>query len=410
MRDTRLTGLDFLRALACLLVFAHHTTLRLNFDALTGGWRAYYLFSNMGAFGVGIFFLLSGFLLSRPFWLAYDAGAPMPSLATYAIRRAARIMPGYYVALTATLLLAALVFGTPFSPDIIQRYVAGLFFLGEFHWLTLFPAEVNGPLWSIGMEVASYVLLPIGLLALFSLRPALPGWRGRITFLAVVGVALLAHSLIVTLVPKETVDADFGHGLIGGAKSWMPQYNVAGFFVVFAMGGLTAGLSTLWRGARHEVADVLVILGLAGSALAIWSVAPTRAPESFGWLGLPYDFPYFHLGIALALFAFPHSKLLPVVSELAPIRYLAKISFGIYVWHFMVLEFIRQFFVPSFGYAGISDTTFWLELTGTAGVLSIIVGSLSWYVVESPVLNWAKRLEGPRQAPTSIAPHPNLHA
>jgi peptidoglycan/LPS O-acetylase OafA/YrhL len=410
LRDTRLTGLDFLRALACLLVFAHHTTQRLNFDALSGGWRVYYLFFNMGAFGVGIFFLLSGFLLSRPFWLAYDSGAPMPSLATYALRRAARIMPGYYVALTATFVLAGVVFGTPFAPDIVKRYFAGLFFLGEFHWLTLFPAEVNGPLWSIGMEVASYVLLPIGLLALFALRPVLPGWRGRITFLAVVGAALLAHLAIVRFVPKETVDADFGHGLIGGAKFWMPQYNVAGFFVVFAMGGLAAGLSTLWRGQRHVIADLLVILGFAGAAMAIWSVAPTRAPESFGWLGLPYDFPYFHLGIALALIAFPHSRLLPVLSEAAPIRYLAKISFGIYVWHFMVLELIRQLFVPNFGYAGIADTTFWLELTAIAATLAVIAGSLSWYLVESPVLNWAKRLEGRGRNPATVVPPQNLHA
>lgn len=410
MRDVRLTGLDFLRALACLLVFAHHTTQRLNFDALSGGWKIYYLFFNMGAFGVGIFFLLSGFLLSRPYWVAYDSGAPMPSLKTYAIRRAARIMPGYYVALTVTFVLAGVVFGTPFAHDIIQRFVAGLFFVGEFHWLTLFPAEVNGPLWSIGMEVASYVLLPIGLLALFTLRPNLPGWRGRIVFLAVIAAALVAHELIVTFVPKETVDADFGHGMVGGAKFWMPQYNVAGFFVVFAMGSLVAGLSTLWRGDRHVVADLIVVLGLTGAAAAIWSVAPSRAPESFGWLGVPYDFPFFHLGIALALFAFPHAKYLPVLSELPPIRYLAKISFGIYVWHFLILELVRQLFVPSYGWAGISDTTFWLEITGISLLLALIAGTLSWYLVELPVLNWAKGLEGSDRGRRAAIPQRNLHA
>ena len=80
---------------------------RLDFNALTGAWRPFYLFFNLGAFGVAIFFLLSGFLLSGPFWGAYDAGRPMPSLRTYALRRAARIMPGYYTALTVSLILAA---------------------------------------------------------------------------------------------------------------------------------------------------------------------------------------------------------------------------------------------------------------------------------------------------------------
>ena len=394
MRDDRITGLDFLRALACLLVFAHHTAQRLDFGALSGGWREYYLFFNMGAFGVAIFFMLSGFLLSRPFWIAYDSGAPMPSLRTYALRRAARIIPGYYLALTVTVIAAAVLFGTPVTPEIIIRDVAGLLVIGDFHWLTLFPAEVNGPLWSIGMEVASYVLLPIGLLALFALRPNLPGWRGRIVFFAVVGVALAAHWAIVTWIPKETVDADFSHGMVGGAKFWMPQFNVAGFFAVFALGGLTAGLSALWRGQRHAVADALVVLGLAGATAAIWSVAPGRQPEAFAWLGLPYDFPFLHLGIALTLLAFPHARHLPAISELPPVRFLAQISFGIYIWHFLILELLRQFFVSSYGWGGISDTALWLEITGVSVPLALLAGTLSWRLVESPALRWAKRLEG----------------
>jgi peptidoglycan/LPS O-acetylase OafA/YrhL len=409
LRDNRLTGLDLLRALACLLVFAHHATLRLNFDALSGAWHNFYLFFNMGAFGVAVFFLLSGFLLARPFWVAFDAGAPMPSLGIYALRRAARILPGYYVALTVTLIVAATVFGSPFTGDTMQRYVAGLLFVNEFHWLTLFPAEVNGPLWSIGMEVASYVLLPLGVIALFALRPVLPGWRGRIVFVGVVGAALLAQYLVVTFVPKETVDADFGHGLIGGAKFWMPQYNVAGFFLVFAMGALTAGFSTLWRG-RHVLADLLVIAGFAGAALAIWSVAPSRAPESFGWLGLPYHFPYFHLAVALALFAFPHAKYLPAVSEVAPIRYIAMVSFGIYIWHFLVLELMRKWVVPRYDWAGISDTNQWLLISGIGLGLAVLAGSLSWFLIEQPVLNWAKRREAPRSILPDAAPAANLHA
>ena len=382
-----------MRALACLLVFAHHTTQRLNFDVLTGGWRSYYLFFNMGAFGVGIFFLLSGFLLARPFWIAFDAGAPMPSLKTYALRRAARIIPGFYVSLTVTLILAVAVFGTVLDGQLIFRYIIGLLFVGEFHWLTLFPTEVNGPLWSIGMEVASYVLLPFGLLALFAARRLLPGWRGRLVFVAVVGLSLLGQYLVATFVPPSTVDVGFGHGMIGGAKFWMPNYNVAGFFAVFAAGSLIAGLSLLWRGRRNLLADLLVLAGLFGAAWAMWAVAPARAPESFGWLGAPYNFPFFHLGIGLALLAFPHTKLLPVLSELAPVRYVAKISFGIYIWHFLILELIRQFFAPSFGYAGISSISYWLTLTGISLVLALIAGSLSWYGIERPALNWARRLE-----------------
>jgi peptidoglycan/LPS O-acetylase OafA/YrhL len=392
LRDDRLTGLDLLRALACLLVFAHHCVQRLDFNALTGAWRPFYLFFNLGAFGVAIFFLLSGFLLSGPFWLAFDAGRPMPSLRTYALRRAARIMPGYYTALTVSLIVAAVCFGATFSPEILARYVAGLLFIGEFHWLTLFPVEVNGPLWSIGMEVASYALLPLALWMLFGCRRLLPGWRGRLVFAEAVALALIGHALIILLVPKETVDATFDYGLVGGAKYWMPAFNVLGFFAVFALGSLAAGISALWRG-RNGLADLLVIGGLAGAAVAMGLASGPREPEALGWLGLPYAFPGFHLGVVVALIAFPHTKYLPALSEAGPVRYLAKISFGIYIWHFLILELLRQGFAPDFGYAGIADPTRWMELAALSFVLAIVAGSLSWYGIEAPCLAWARRRE-----------------
>ena len=393
MRDDRLTGLDLLRALACLLVFAHHGVQRLDFNALTGAWRPFYLFFNLGAFGVAIFFLLSGFLLARPFWLAFDAGAPMPSLRTYALRRAGRIVPGYYVALTVSFVVAAAVFGTALSPEIFLRYAAGLLFVGEFHWLTLFPVEINGPLWSIGMEVASYALLPLGLWALFGLRRALPGWRGRLVFAGVVGLALVGHVLVVHWVPKESIGASFDYGMVGGAKYWMPQFNVLGFFAVFALGALTAGLSVLWRGQRHGGADLLVVGGLTAAAVAMWLSSGPQKPEALGWLGLPYAFPGFHLGVAVALVAFPHARYLPALSEARPIRYLARISFGIYIWHFLIFELLRQCYAPDFGYAGIGDTTRWMELVALSLVLAIVAGSLSWYGIEAPGLAWARRRE-----------------
>lgn len=407
MRDDRLTGLDLLRALACLLVFLHHTTQRLAPEALAGGWAAYYRFFNMGAFGVGIFFLLSGFLLARPFWLAFDAGRPMPSLSTYARRRAARIMPGYYVSLTVTFVLAATVFGTVVTPEIFRRYVAGIFFINEFHWSTLFPVEINGPLWSIGMEVASYVMLPLGVWLLFALRPRLPGWRGRLTFAGIVALALLAHALVVAVVPKETIGSDFGHGSVGGAKYWMPQYNIFGFFAVFALGGLAAGLSLLWRG-RHIAADLWALLGLTIAAAAMWGAGADGKPEAFGWLGIPYDFPGFHLGIALALLALPHASLLPALTELPPVRYVAKVSFGIYIWHFLLLELLRQGLAPDYGYGGISDPARWMELTAASFVLAVIAGSISWFCIEAPALGWVRRREG--SEPQAAAPPRNLHA
>ena len=95
MTENRLLGADFVRATACLTVLFHHLAQRMSWQEDLGFIEWFRLFAQMGTFGVAMFFVLSGFLLSRPFWQALDAKGPMPSLRVYAMRRAARILPGY---------------------------------------------------------------------------------------------------------------------------------------------------------------------------------------------------------------------------------------------------------------------------------------------------------------------------
>ena len=85
-------------------------------------------------------------------------------------------------------------------------------------WVTLFPVEVNGPLWSIGFEVTSYLLLPIGFVALFALAPRIGnGWRTRGLWLGVIAAALIAHTLFVRFVHPGSLQRGWDYGLIGGA-------------------------------------------------------------------------------------------------------------------------------------------------------------------------------------------------
>jgi len=42
---------------------------------------------------------------------------------------------------------------------LLLRYIAGLLLVADFHWLTWFPVEFNGPLWSIARKITSYALL-----------------------------------------------------------------------------------------------------------------------------------------------------------------------------------------------------------------------------------------------------------
>ena len=167
MTENRLLGADFARAAACLIVLFHHLAQRLSGGEILPALQVFRTFANNGTFGVAIFFVLSGFLLARPFWQALDKQQPMPSLRTYAMRRAARILPGFWLALTVTFVSTIAIFGVRLDGELLLRFLAGFLLVADWHWLTFFPVEVNGPLWSIGFEVTSYLLLPLGFALLF---------------------------------------------------------------------------------------------------------------------------------------------------------------------------------------------------------------------------------------------------
>lgn len=80
MTENRLLGADFIRAAACFIVLFHHLAQRMSWNADLGAIEPFRVFTQMGTFGVAMFFVLSGFLLARPFWKALDAGEEMPSL------------------------------------------------------------------------------------------------------------------------------------------------------------------------------------------------------------------------------------------------------------------------------------------------------------------------------------------
>ena len=316
----RLTGADFIRSLACLGVLIHHLAQKLDPTALPPFWRPVHTALITGAFGVAAFFVLSGYLLARPFWQALDAGRPMPSLKTYFIRRFARIAPGFWAALTVSFVLSLAVFGATFDLNLILRFLAGLSFVSSWHWLTLFPVEANGPLWSIGFEVASYVLLPAGLVLLFfGRRFGLRGWPARLAWIGVIALALGVHALFLSVIHIGNAGTGWQYGLVGGARQWMPEYNPIGFFAIFAIGALAGGVEVALARRRGLVFDMIFI---TGAALAVYAVGPTfrtGIAEGWGWLGIPYAFPLFPIGIGTMLAAGPSTVWIERITEAAPL-------------------------------------------------------------------------------------------
>ena len=95
-RPGRYPLVDAVRAIAALLILAYHAAFVLGGLTPDGAGR---WFAHLNV-GVPLFFAISGFLLYRPFVAARLDGRPPPGLRAYWVRRALRIVPAYWLALT----------------------------------------------------------------------------------------------------------------------------------------------------------------------------------------------------------------------------------------------------------------------------------------------------------------------
>lgn len=301
-------------------------------------------------------------------------------------------------------MLSITVFGAVLDGQLVLRLVAGIFGVANWHWITLFPVEVNGPLWSISFEITSYVLLPIGFLALFALGTRLPRWASRLGWLALIGLTLGAHLLFVAWFPIDNVRRSWDFGLVGGAKTWMPLFNPFSFFAMFAIGAFAAGIQLWLSRYRSWIFDVLVLLSIA---FAVWRFAEQaghRMDTGYGWLGIPYGFPLFPIAVAAVLATTPSSVLIGRLLDNPLTTFIARISFGIYIWHYLIMELVRHFWDPAFTYNGQRDPDLFNASMAITVVATLVAAVASFYLVERPAIRWARNLE--KRTSTGAIPAP----
>ena len=117
--------------------------------------------------------------------------------------------------------------------------------------------------------MTSYALMPLGLWLLFS-RRELRGWTGRLVFVGEIALVVWLQSVLVQF-PPDRVGRGWEHGIVGGAKLWWPNYNPVGFFAIFAIGVLAAGVQVRLGALRSLWFDGLALVGLG---LASCATAP----------------------------------------------------------------------------------------------------------------------------------------
>jgi peptidoglycan/LPS O-acetylase OafA/YrhL len=385
MAMSRIRPLDGLRACAALSVLSYHVA------ELTGFTRG----SGLGAVlsqlkaGVPIFFVISGFILYLPWARAAREGTPRPAVAGFARRRAARIVPAYWVALTVWLAILAIAAGAGPNDQWIGDYG-----LVQIYSLHSFSAGL-GPAWSLCVEFTFYLALPALGWALSMLAGRVPASTAR-RQLTMIGV-LAAASLGVRIgVSGSLIGAvPVGHAVLATA---LPST-----FDWFAVGLAIAVLAAEWSVDPSAFRPVRCLAASPGAcwlagALLLGGAVPLQGGDVYVMLDSVVAHVMIGLGAGLLLLpiAVPAAAARPsrLLATLGGSRmaWLGEISYGIFLYNLPVLVVVRAllFSFPVSAYLGSAVSapeavSLWLVVV--AG--SVGLGALSWSLVERPAQRWA---------------------
>ncbi len=339
-------------------------------------------------FGVALFFVLSGFLLSRPFFAAAVEGRPAPSYPFYLWKRALRVLPLYWVTVVAALLLLDDNRGA--GPGewlrdltLTQIYAGGLLSFG----LT--------QMWSLCTEVAFYLLLPWVCAALLARRGPHAG-RWVLGGLAALTAAGLAWQTVVA--PRTNPVQEHLH-------QWLP-----GFLPWFCVGLLFAYVGVRQRHAAPRSSWLLLerwghdltgcwLVGGAAFALACTPLAGPRVLvtpthwEAFAKVAL-YTVAAAFLVLPLVFGPEHEGRARQVLASALP-SWLGEISYGVFCLHLLVLRGVMDVLdVPLF------RGDFGIVLLGTV-LGSVLLAALSHYTFERRLMRL--RTVGPFAPATATA-------
>jgi peptidoglycan/LPS O-acetylase OafA/YrhL len=342
-------GLDGMRAIAVAAIVGYH----LGAPWLPGG-----------LLGVGVFFTLSGYLITTILLTTWDRRGDL-DLRNFWLRRARRLLPALIMVLIVVL-VATPVLDHEVLPERGIEALAALIAVSNWNALASDVSDVQpfnspGPLdhlWSLAVEEQFYLLWPLLLLLLFKTL------RGRLDRMALVTLALATVSLLLMLLlaapgfenlhAYQGTDAGAGGLLIGAALAMVWPTQLA---------------SKVSENRRH----IIDLLGVG--ALAIIVAMFVLIDEHSTWLSLG---GLLLLSLATAVLVgaavHPASVIGPVLGVL-PLRWIGERSYGIYLWHLPVVAFLPQGVLAAHP----------LFRAGGQLALIILLSALSWAVLENPI-------------------------
>jgi peptidoglycan/LPS O-acetylase OafA/YrhL len=329
------SDIDGLRAVAVLAVVLYHAV-----PALAPG----------GFVGVDVFFVISGFLITRLIMSDIERGRF--SVASFYVRRAKRILPALFVVLAATLALGLLLLtptelarlGTTTAATAV--FASNIAFWGESGYFDT--AAESKPLlhtWSLAVEEQFYVLWPLTLLLLYPRRRA-----GAMLF-GLIGTSF-ALSSYFTVVDQSTAF------YLLPSRAWELLIGAA----------LAMGLLPVPAGSRQR--DAAALVGIAGIMAGVLLLDHT---SSFpGWNALA---PCLGTALVIAAGSRGENVLSRQMLSRPPVVFVGLISYSLYLWHWPLLTLAR-----------ITERGPLPATTATIVVLvAVVLSILTWRFVETPL-------------------------
>ena len=360
-------GLDGLRALAFLLVFALHT------DYLQVGW-----------IGVQFFFVLSGFLITGILLDMKKSLPPRQYFYKFYGRRFLRIFPLYYFYLLLMTAVVIWLISVSYRPNYMKIFLDqihyAIAYVYDFFFATNFVkhSDFLDHFWSLSVEEQFYIFWPL-LILLIPERALKKLFLSFIVLGPIFRIALFfihrsgafrflgdPAAVFIYPLPFSHIDA-FAFGAYISRYS-IPKAKGQFFFLLAALPIIGYASNTLATGTMGAVSTFGFPLLLGNAYQFIW-----------GYSLLNYFF-------AVTVYAVARENLFVRFLDGKVMQYLGKISYGLYVYHFQVVWFsgrIRDFGFPE----PISKV-----LTALIAFLAtVLIASASYYWLERPLLNLKDR-------------------
>ncbi|MGZ4683029.1 MAG: acyltransferase family protein [Acidimicrobiales bacterium] len=346
---------DGIRAIAIVLVVAYHAGL-----PLFGG----------GFIGVDVFFVISGFLISRNLLREGDSQGRI-SLGRFWARRVRRLVPALALVVAVTLVASYLILPLFQMVDVAKQgaaaslYVSNILFAGQAS--SYFGGDITASpflhTWSLGVEEQFYLVWPVIFAVVcwvVTRRRAGGGGQGRRRMLVAVFGATLVGSLALNLVltAHRSTWAFFGLP----ARAWE-----------FAVAGLLAAIPVPRLLRRVSARTALAIAGLGLLAVAMALISDST----------PYPGPWALLPVTATLLLIlagetwgGEVRATPLSSALAvpPMQWLGRVSYSWYLWHWPAIVL----FVAAVD----SDA---IRVKSTAALATLPVAWLAYRYFETPL-------------------------